>query len=651
MKKLLIAGIMTIILAFVLIFCDKGNSRITATTGPGDVTPAPTATPIKDETPSPSPMLEISSAVDFLNLDSVISTDTAGQRATKYPEKLNPGQTYIGDIPNYKNDKYKLRILDKEQTEKILTADDLTEITYVQSECLPIMLRWDDVSVIDVYKYLQEKTAYVFRAYFYYLEDSTVIIVNDGVRRLDRNKECDKAWITVISKDDEERYGSWIPPKGTIVNCSDADVTLYEPYYKCLRNYFIKKTALPLDSFSIIPVFESYEQDYEEWIKWRSDNPEYYEKWKTLSFPKKVFEDHSTESDGYFRAGNYCHWCELFRGNDVKPVSSEQDYASDLPLMYLQIKQYGIPKEEVLEYVRWLNWTPVYNDVSFTEDDVEVLYSGDDVAVRQALASKHSICFEGKIYRAYDIKNWVPAYEIARMFSKESFFERYANSEGRLVLDADFTYIQGGSERRRERIDGAWNEFERISEEDAGVLDLNSAKRVLSGFMDFYKEVKYSPDVLAGEPCSKYDPEYFSERNTLATAHLSNKGFMEIREEMHNVFTPELCTRLNDSGNGYDTVFYTKQFTYFIWDWMPNHFFVDTLLDYYNGSIELFDDDYKLEEHITIENTDENRATATLTARNRSGDGESCFSVEFCKVGGRWLISGGTLFELVEPAD
>lgn len=625
MKKLLVTGFITILLAFVLISCGKGNNQTIATPGIGDTTPAPTVTPSATETPSPSPVPEISSAVDFLNLDSVILKDTTGRRITKSPETLNPGQLYIGAIPGYEYSRYGFLILDKEQSKKILTAEDLTEITYGQSECLPYMLRWDDVSVLDVHNGRD-------KAYFYYLEDSTVVIVNDGIRRVDRNKECNKAWITVISKDDEERYASWIPPKGTIVNCSDADVTLYEAYYKYLRDFFVEETDLPQKS-GREPTFELYQKDYSEWIKWRTDNPDYYEKWKSLTFPQKKFADHSTGREGYFRAGYYCRWCELFRGSEVEPVDGEQNFTSDLPLMYLQIKQYGIPKEEVLEYVKWLNWSTAFDYVNLTEDDVEVLYSDDQNLVRRTLKSSKVWYYDGELYNALDLMSSVPAYDIAQMFTEDSFAE-YCEKVSNTCWEFELNQLA--------ELRDSWNVYEQTVNADAGVLNTASAVRVLEGFMMLYEELKYSPDVLAGELASKYY-EFHGNDEYGVFFHESNKSESRIECEMRTVLTKAARAEIGDVIN----ISWDEQFYIDLWNYVPGGLMVSADPRFYNGPIELFDSGYPLSDHIEIVSSDDEHAKVTLTARSRSGSGELSYDVLFTKVGGIWYISGGTLLDLL----
>ena len=117
------------------------------------------------------------------------------------------------------------------------------------------------------------------------------------------------------------------------------------------------------------------------------------------------------------------------------------------------------------------------------------------------------------------------------------------------------------------------------------------------------------------------------------------------------IFSSEICTELRAFGDGWETSFYGRQFFYTPWDGFENMYFVSALPRYYDGPIELFDDSYLLEEHIRIESGDGEHATAELTAPDRNGAGERTYTVEFSKAGGRWIISGGTLLDIIKPVD
>ena len=142
------------ILTILFFSCNPGDDRqsipeesVTSLATPAASSALPTATPAQ------TAFLEINSALTFLNNPEVISKDDRTATTTKSPELLKPGEIYVGGTLNDTKNKYDLLILDKEQSEKILTADDITQISYHQSECRPIRLRWEDVSVLDMQRY------------------------------------------------------------------------------------------------------------------------------------------------------------------------------------------------------------------------------------------------------------------------------------------------------------------------------------------------------------------------------------------------------------------------------------------------------------------------------------------------------------------
>ncbi|MBP1587136.1 MAG: hypothetical protein ILO53_01880 [Clostridia bacterium] len=632
-KRILVVQLIAVL--FLLLACTHGPGQPVLPSGVNDVSPAPsaeaTAAPTAEATLS-----DVTSAAGFLKLSRVIQKVDDETELTKNPQALQPGEVFTGITPNL-HQKYNMLILDKEQSLKILKAQDLTEIPYELTECLPQMLRWDDVSVLDVPRYSQKYDDKVCRAYYYYLDDATVIIVNDAVRSVSGNTGYTKAWILVVPKGDESGQASWIPPKGTFVTGEAPEPSLYEPCYDRIRAYFMSDSGLPRHDEEFTPTLEDYMIDYLVWMKRREEHPEYYEKWKNTSFPPKKLAEAKNDS---FRI-DWLYWCEAFRDDDEKPVAAPELPSRDLPCVYLQVKQYGVPKEEMLEYVKWMQWSGAYGRLVINEEHVEALYSYDDDKVRRSLISEAAIYFEGKVYRDSDITGWVPAYDVARMFSREEFEARFHDWLRYYGLD-------GPPSERQSELMNCWDEYEKLRREDEGPLNMSSAVRVLNAFMEFYREVRYSPEVLAGELASSYDEEYFSQNEYYKSLHRSNKSIGAIREEMYWIFTPEMCAHLKADGEAYDTIFYSNQFKLFIWDWVPLSFLVSDLSKYYDGPIELFGDDYRLEDHIRIDSSDSLSAKVTLTARNRFEEGERTYSVELSKATGRWVISGGTIIELVE---
>ena len=621
MKKEFSICMLVIAILALFVSCNPAASRL----NPAEST----STHLASGLPTPRPTPAIYSAVEYLNNNYAISK-ASGIVSNPETGLPNPGQYYVGGTPNYPREEYDMLILDREQSRRILIADDLTDITYKQSECLPIMLRWDDVSVIDVYSYLADDTS-AYKAFYYYLDESTVVIVNDAARKDEAFKKNDKAWIVVIPRGEESFYPFEIPPKGTVVSPDSKNKEDYEHYYNDLRAYFMA-------GFKFVPVkrpatvYEDRMKDYLKWIEWRTEHPEKYGEWKTISVPQKKT---AYSGNGLWRIID-CAWCESFR--DVTEKEAQSEDLSEMPLLYYQIQNYEIPKEELLEFVKWQSWSDYFEYAILTYEDVETLYSGDRDLICQRLKSPDVWFFEGELYEQETIITALPDYEIARVFSEEAFAEFIDNS----ILN---NYVLNGkiTAGRLKDIKNAWYVYNLIREEDSGLLCLKSAERVLSGFMDLYKEIRYTPDVLAGDPVWKYNENYLIGEDG-PYFHLSRKTIGELEIEIKTIFTKETEAHLASIlETNYD-----RQFDYYPWDQFSNgNLLVSIKPGYYCGQIDLFNFEYKLRDHIEIVNSDENHAEIILTARARSGPEEKRYSVLFDKENGIWHISGGTLLELI----
>ncbi|MBO4260998.1 MAG: hypothetical protein J5921_00095 [Clostridia bacterium] len=620
MKKLLVTGFITILLAFVLISCGKGNNQTIATPGIGDTTPAPTVTP------APTPAIE--SAADYLSKKYVIerSKGAVTNPKTGMPE---PGEYYSGYTPNYRSEKYDMLMLDREQSRRILEADDIGDITYLQSECLPIMLLWDDVSVIDVYSYLLYKGRYAYKAFYYYLDDRTVIILNDAAKTSSEYVKDEKAWIAVVPKGEEDSFPFEIPPMGTHVSPDSENKGEYEQYYNDLRAYFMKDSKFV--AVNLPPkVYEDHVKDYLKWIDWRTEHPEKYAEWKELSVPEKqvVYQG----GNEYWKLGSAPVWFSSYK-SETGDTGLVENNPEEYPYIYYEIKRYGIPKEEMLEFVKWQNWSEYYEYSSMSYDDVEVLYSDDQDLMRRNLKSSSAWYYDGELYTKFQILNCIPEYDIAQMFTEDSFAE-YCEKVSNTCWESELN--------RLAELRDSWNVYEQTVNADAGVLNTASAVRVLEGFMMLYEELKYSPDVLAGELASKYYEGYGKDEYGVFF-HVSNKSESRIKCEMRTVLTKAARAEFGDFIN----MSWDEQFYIDLWNYVPGALMVSADPRFYNGPIELFDSGYTLSDHIEIVSSDDEHAKVTLTARSRSGSGELSYDVLFTKVGGIWYISGGTLLDLL----
>ncbi|MBO7658108.1 MAG: hypothetical protein J6T65_02225 [Clostridia bacterium] len=637
-----------------LVSCKPGGEEPVPT--PGDITPVstPTQEPAETATPTPAPTPEITSAVEFMNKEDELAgwvIDDEIKNADK--ESLNPGDWFREYLPNYAGVKANLRKLSSGQSLQLLTADDLTAISYRQSEELPLMLDWQDMSTIDVHSFLlREDDGFAYKAFYYYLADSTVIIVNDYAGRVKAAEHIeDKAWIAVIPKGNESAYPFTIPEKGTFITPSSENADSFASYYDELRTYFLKDSGFipvvveptPTPEPTEPPVIEDYMYDYVKWIKWREAHPAEYEEWKQQSFPQKPL---SENLNGYsdlnmtkFKIFDLS-WCDYYKKEgDTVPVWDA--WYATLPYFYRCIKAYDIPKEEFLEYVKWQNWSPSYKEATLDEELVDVLYSGDDDLVRQRFKKDSVIYFEGVLYNLADVYRAVPAYELLRLYSEDDFNELIE------MLELDYNRSRYHvTVERVERLKNARIEYEKLKNEDEGPLTLRSAARILSVFMELYRYIRYSPDALAGEPVTypesgSPDTEYFP------YFHFMTVPLSDIEEMALTFLVPELREVYGYMGGGS----YREQLHLAEWGSGGSDLDINIVSvnpKYYNGPIELYTDSYTLEDHIRINSADEEHAEVTLTCKNRSGGEDLSYSVEFRKVCGIWHISGGTILDLIE---
>ncbi|MBO4327528.1 MAG: hypothetical protein J5950_09685 [Clostridia bacterium] len=189
--------------------------------------------------------LTVISAVDFLSAPDMII------EGSEIPEEQRPGVNsvfeynrksyYYGYTPNAVNGKrYAMRILSKEQSEALLSAPDITKISYLQSECLIKMLGLDRVSV-DMLP-IESNIAAVRGAYYYYLNNSVVIVAVDTLLLTLPLNEWDKdsSRILVIPEDEASAYPFTIPAEGYSFEESEERGT----YYSRLFEYFAEKAGI-----------------------------------------------------------------------------------------------------------------------------------------------------------------------------------------------------------------------------------------------------------------------------------------------------------------------------------------------------------------------------------------------------------------------
>ena len=189
----------------------------------------------------------VTSAVEFFaGSKTVISEDDIEEKAgfsTGGTVKIDGEDYYFGYTPNmFFGKRFAMKKLSEQESVEILTARDITEITAFQAECLTRMLTVDkeNKSAIDL-TWTNTGIVSLRTAYYYYLEDATVIVVNDFRKMI---KETDKAWILVIPNGEEAGYPFEIPAPGVNAMYPEDDPDgVYAACQKDLLNYLEGKTA------------------------------------------------------------------------------------------------------------------------------------------------------------------------------------------------------------------------------------------------------------------------------------------------------------------------------------------------------------------------------------------------------------------------
>ncbi len=176
----------------------------------------------------------ITSAVEFLSRDDVIIPlselpESIGKAGSDRIINYMGHDYYFGYTANMVGGLNAMLILTEEQSRELLTAPDISEISYFQSECLVHMLRWRRVYADYFPGNMAQNRLDVRRIAYYYFDDRIVIVVC-GCELCPVNMT--RARITVITDAEKESCPFLIPaengekePEGT--------------YYQSYRDYVI----------------------------------------------------------------------------------------------------------------------------------------------------------------------------------------------------------------------------------------------------------------------------------------------------------------------------------------------------------------------------------------------------------------------------
>lgn len=412
-------------------------------------------------------------------------------------------------------------------------------------------------------------------------------------------------------------------------------------------------TATPIDTPTPKP---DHLFSYYSWLIWRKDNPEEYSKWQDLPMPdasdynylSRIPESTWRDADNYLR---FRFWIDLlddvfiynlvnvfpeeYQSSERLSVALINDPLS-LPIFYIDLVRFHIPKRELLEWEKWIRMYS--NKAVFSIEEIDLLYSDDLESIRQHFKlPRYVFGYDDLIFRDDEIRFYISPFDIGRMFTPDSYKV--------FIDDFDKKMLSYGLDKpveaRLDQID-PWEEYKRIKQRDAGELTIEAAEEMIGEFMDFYKNLRYSPDEIAGESLK-------DNSKALSDAWYSDKCILSdiyyISRVQFSIFSFDMTAYYNFttfSGQIVDCM--DHNYPYFRW-------VVSMDPKFYQGEIELFDDDYTLADHINIVYTDNEDAYVELTARKRDGSGEAVYTVNFQKSYERWRITSGTMLDLIAPVE
>ena len=390
---------------------------------------------------------------------------------------------------------------------------------------------------------------------------------------------------------------------------------------------------------------------YYHWLLWREANPEEYSKWQELPMPDTTeFDylsniDESTwkDIDNYYK---YRFWIDLLDDGfiyDLVDVFPEKYYSSgsspisllDPPIFYIDLIRFDIPKQELLEYEKWVRL--YYNMSIFSLDEIDLLFSDDLEGIRQHFKlPRYVFCYNDLIFLDDEIRFSVSPFDIGRMFTPETYKAFIDDFDKKMQLYD----IENPIESAQDQLD-PWEEYERIKQRDAAELTMEAAEEMIGEFMNLYRNLRYSPDDIAGDTpdinIAATGQSWLSDKCILKDSTYVNRLLFSILSfDMTGYYNYVIPKQIMDCGDRY--------YPYFRW-------VISMDPKFYQGEIEPFDDDYTLADHINIVYTDNEDAYVELTARKRDGSGEAVYTVNFKKSYERWRISSGTMLDLISPVD
>ena len=186
----------------------------------------------------------ITSAVEFFGRPDVFIPlsevpDSIRKQGTDKIVTYKGQKYYFGTVPGFSIGA--MLILTEDQSRELLTAPDIAEISFFQSECLPYMVKWrrvyTDYHPGDIYRNIYE----IRRIFYYFFDDRTVVVANDlfGLGPLNG----DGARIEVIANGSDP--GFLIPEEGAE---KAEQGTYYDSYFEYIVNLENRRGSYQTDN-------------------------------------------------------------------------------------------------------------------------------------------------------------------------------------------------------------------------------------------------------------------------------------------------------------------------------------------------------------------------------------------------------------------
>lgn len=395
------------------------------------------------------------------------------------------------------------------------------------------------------------------------------------------------------------------------------------------------------------PDIPDYYRSYSAWLAWREENKEDYRQWQNTVFPEKP---HSGNFDGideqwfytptfvqrftarvnhlpyeFAEAMGYINDSYYDKDGYYSQLMKQTADTRSYPGIVYQIRTFGVPKAELLEYVKWQTASPYFTEVVFSAEEVELLYSEDIDRMRREFPADGAVLCGDQIFSYYEIEYFIDPYDFARIFTPESLAE-YAKK------------YYGNPEGLRDRYRACVETYRLITERDKGKLKTATAAELLDVLFELYEGLRYDAGIwISGKGAPRFD--YKPALQIFWEVLKPDVGPTYPQKKLYSIMMPGLAYCIDCDGGISDRFNITAD------DDDGMAFNADPA--YYDGPVLPFGDGYRLIDHIEIVDNSDTRAAVNIRCLCRDGVTEQTYTAVFTKDNGKWRISGGSVLELL----